>query len=180
MMEFVKSILAGIAIGIGSYVNLRLGGIAGAFLFSVGLFLVCHFRLNLYTGKVGYTGIIKNLQFLLGNLIGSLFLWFLPQNTAKFVMTQKLGEPLYVTFLNAIICGILIYAAVECFRRGHHYMIAICVPAFILFGAEHCVADMCYAANAHMFSLELCLFILIVVLGNSIGSILFRLFTKGE
>ena len=78
MMEFVKSILAGIAIGIGSYVNLRLGGIAGAFLFSVGLFLVCHFRLNLYTGKVGYTGIIKNLQFLLGNLIGSLFLWFLP------------------------------------------------------------------------------------------------------
>ena len=61
MIEFVKSILAGIAIAIGAYINLKIGGIAGAVLFSVGLFLVCNFGLNLYTGKVGYTGIIKNL-----------------------------------------------------------------------------------------------------------------------
>ena len=180
MMNFIKSILAGVAIGIGSYINLKTGGITGAILFRVGLFLVCHFQLNLYTGKVGYTGIIKNLLILLGNFIGSLFLLFMPQNTARYIMEDKLSEPLHVTFINAIICGILIYAAVECFRRGSQYMIVVCVPAFIAFGAEHCVADMCYAANAHMFSWRLCLFMLIVILGNSIGSILFRLCTKGE
>jgi len=57
-------------------------------------------------------------------------------------------------------------------------MILICVPAFILFGAEHCVADICYAASAHYYSLELFLFIFIVVIGNSVGSLLFRLITK--
>ena len=56
----MKSILAGIAIAIGAYINLKLGGIAGAVFFSVGLYLVCNFGLNLYTGKVGYTGMAQN------------------------------------------------------------------------------------------------------------------------
>ena len=78
----MKSILAGIAIAIGAYINLKLGGIAGAIFFSVGLFLVCNFGLNLYTGKVGYTGIIKNIPILLGNLVGSLILFFYPTEKA--------------------------------------------------------------------------------------------------
>lgn len=78
----MKSILAGIAIAIGAYINLKLGGIAGAILFSVGLFLVCNFGLKLYTGRVGYTGIRKNLLILLGNAVGSLFLYFYPTEKA--------------------------------------------------------------------------------------------------
>lgn len=86
MIEFIKSILAGIAIAIGAYINLKIGGVAGAVLFSVGLFLVCIFKLNLYTGKVGYTGIIKNLPILLGNAVGALLLWFYPTEKAIEVM----------------------------------------------------------------------------------------------
>ena len=180
MNNFIKSIFAGIAIAIGALINLKIGGIAGAVFFSVGLYLVCVFNLNLYTGKVGYTGIIKNLLILLGNLIGSLILYFYPMDNAKFVIKTKMNTPLYITFINAIICGILIYAAVEAFKKGKEYMIVICVPAFILFGAEHCIADICYAASAHALSWNLTLMIAIVVLGNSIGSIIFRYFTKGE
>lgn len=176
----MKSILAGIAIAIGAYINLKVGGIAGAVLFSVGLFLVCNFKLNLYTGKVGYTGIIKNLLILLGNLIGSLFLYFYPTEKAVELVQNKLNTPLYISFFNAVICGILIYAAVEAFKQKKDYMILVCVPAFILFGAEHCVADMCYAASARVCSWQLILFLVIVILGNSIGSLLFRYFTKGD
>ena len=174
----MKSILAGIAIAIGAYINLRFGGIIGTLFFSVGLFLVCNFKLKLYTGKVGYTGIRKNLLILLGNTIGSLFLFFYPVEKAKELVLNKINTPLYKSFLNAIICGILIYAAVECFKKKKEYMILVCVPSFILFGAEHCVADICYAASAHMFNFRLIIFLIIVVLGNSIGSLMFRFFTK--
>ena len=176
----MKSILAGVAIAIGAYINLKVGGIAGAVLFSVGLFLVCHFGLNLYTGKVGYTGIAANQMILLGNLVGSLILYFYPTEKATEIMQNKLKTPDEITFINAFICGILIYAAVETFKRGKEYMILICVPAFILFGAEHCVADMCYAASAHMFSWNLIAFIAIVILGNSLGSLCFRFFTERD
>ena len=176
----MKSILAGIAIAIGAYINLKIGGVAGAVLFSVGLFLVCNFKLNLYTGKVGYTGIKKNLLILLGNSVGSLILYFYPTEKAVEVINAKINAPIYITFINSIICGILIYAAVEAFKHKKDYMILICVPAFILFGAEHCVADICYAASAHFISPDFIFFIIIVILGNSIGSLLFRFFTKGD
>ena len=178
MIEFVKSILAGIAIAIGAYINLNIGGVAGAVVFSVGLFLVCHFQLNLYTGKVGYTGIINNLPILLGNAIGAMILYFYPIDKAVEVVEKKLNTPLYITFINAFICGILIYAAVECFKHGKEYMVLLCVPAFILFGAEHCVADIGYLASAHMFSIKILAFVAIIVVGNSLGSLMFRFFTK--
>ena len=174
----MRSILAGIAIAIGAYINLKIGGIAGAIFFSVGLYLVCIFKLNLYTGKVGYTGIIKNLPILLGNLIGSFILYFYPTEEAKILIEKKVNGLGAVTFVNAVICGFLIYAAVEAFKRHKEYMILVCVPAFILFGAEHCVADMCYAVSARAFSLELVEFLILVILGNSAGSLLFRFITE--
>lgn len=174
----MRSILAGVAIAIGAYINLKVGGVAGAILFSVGLFLVCNFKLNLYTGKVGYTGIKENLPILLGNAIGSLVLYFYPTEKAIKIIQDKINIPIYITFINSIICGILIYAAVECFKKKKDYMILICVPAFILFGAEHCIADICYAASAHFISDKFIFFIATVVIGNSIGSILFRFITK--
>lgn len=176
----MKSILAGIVIAIGAYINLKIGGSVGAGLFAVGLYLVCVFKLKLYTGKVGYTGILKNLPILLGNAIGALLLWFYPTEKAIEVMQTKLATPLHITFINSIICGILIYGAVEAYKQKKDYMIIICVPAFILFGAEHCVADMCYAASAHTFSWQLLVFMLIVIVGNSLGSLIFRYFTKGD
>lgn len=74
ILNFIKAILAGLAIGIGAMIFLSLGGIAGAIGFTIGLYLILWFGLNLYTGKVGYaTTPIDwvNLWFiLLGNIIG--------------------------------------------------------------------------------------------------------------
>ena len=170
----IKSIFGGIAIAIGAYINLQHNGIIGALFFSIGLYLICNFNLNLYTGKVGYTGIIKNLPILFGNFLGCLIMFCYPTEQAQIIVTNKLAIPLYLSFLNAIICGILIYAAVDCFKKNKEYMILLCVPAFILFGAEHCIADICYIISAQIFTLESLIFIIVVILGNSIGSIAFN------
>ena len=51
--SFSKSVLAGGAITIGAIIYCALyGGVAAAILFSVGLYLVLWFKLNLYTGKI--------------------------------------------------------------------------------------------------------------------------------
>lgn len=55
-----KSILAGIMIGISSTVYLSVNNkIIGALLFSIGLFMICSFKMYLFTGKVGYMIITK-------------------------------------------------------------------------------------------------------------------------
>lgn len=64
LSNFLKGILAGLAIGLGGFLYIlmtfcfhgdlaELGKILGSILFSVGLFLVCTFSLSLYTGKIG-------------------------------------------------------------------------------------------------------------------------------
>ena len=72
-----KSVAAGLMIGIGCIVYLSLESkIAGALLFSVGLFLICSFGMFLFTGKIGYiikTGNKPNCAVIwLGNLFGSI------------------------------------------------------------------------------------------------------------
>ena len=49
-----KSVAAAILISFGVCINLTIGGIAGAILFSFGLLGVCALKLNLFTGKAGY------------------------------------------------------------------------------------------------------------------------------
>ena len=64
LINFLKGILAGLAIGLCSFLYVlmtfalkddfaELGKILGSLLFSIGLFLVCTFYLSLYTGKIG-------------------------------------------------------------------------------------------------------------------------------
>lgn len=43
-------ILAGVSISLGAYIYLKVGGIIGAIMFSIGLISVIHFRFGLYTG----------------------------------------------------------------------------------------------------------------------------------
>lgn len=53
LIEYNKAILAGAAIAIGAMLYLIVGGVAGAIGFTIGLYLVLWYGLNLYTGKVG-------------------------------------------------------------------------------------------------------------------------------
>lgn len=66
---FVKSIYAGIMIGLGGIAYLAVqGGLLGAFLFSIGLISVIEFDLNLYTGKVAdFENYKLNLFLILNN-----------------------------------------------------------------------------------------------------------------
>ena len=75
MDSLLKSIFAGICIGIAGTAYVQLGG--GPFaacLFAIGLILIVLFDFNLYTGKIGYIqsykDIPKMLLIILGNLIG--------------------------------------------------------------------------------------------------------------
>ena len=54
LIIFWRSILAGICIGLGGAIFLKLGGIIGAVMFAFGLLSVVHFKLPLYTGTAGF------------------------------------------------------------------------------------------------------------------------------
>ena len=54
----------------------------------------------------------------------------------------------------------------------------MCVIVFILCGFEHCVANMFYFSVARSWSFKTILYIFIMILGNSIGSILIALYDR--
>ena len=86
------------------------------------------------------------------------------------------------------LCGILVYIAVDYFRSDKdkkslpkYILVFTCVPAFILCGFEHSVADMFYfaASSAYsLYSVQGIVYILLVSLGNLIGAVAFHMVKK--
>ena len=74
--------------------------------------------------------------------------------------------------IKAIVCGIFMYTAVSCFRNSVPYMGPLCVAGFILFGGEHCIADLCYFIASGSFCYEMFPFFVVTLIGNSLGAIL--------
>ena len=65
------------------------------------------------------------------------------------------------------------YVAVGLFKEKKTPLgIIFAIPAFILAGFEHSIADMGYFAIAGIYSAKALGFIWIVILGNSIGSLI--------
>ena len=84
----LKGIYAGIMIGIGGTIYLSVSNqVVGAILFAIGLLTICVYKMNLYTGMIGYIlenklGYLKTLIFtLLGNLLGIIITALLILNT---------------------------------------------------------------------------------------------------
>lgn len=192
----VKSIFAGIMIGIAGTVYLRVdNNIVGAFLFSIGLLVICMYGMNLYTGKIGYV-LINKLNYIyellitiLGNFIGTFLVARLVLLTrfksvsdkAVDLVNLKLNDNLISIFILAVLCGILMYIAVNNYKKinneiGKYSCIFMCVMVFILSGFEHSIANMYYISVANLLSLKSLLYILIMILGNSVGSILIALY----
>ncbi|MBR4445891.1 MAG: formate/nitrite transporter family protein [Solobacterium sp.] len=189
-----KAIAAGLAITIGAAVYTSLENkIAGAILFSLGLFLICSFGWNLFTGKIGYVFANKNqpnvFVIWLGNLIGTVagsgalrIARPVLHDTAAAMTQTKLSMPYVSVFLAAVFCGILMYAAVENFRKNPNsasgiFGIVFCVSVFILAGFEHSIADMCYfviGVESAAEALKALVFVLVVSCGNACGSWLIR------
>ena len=168
--------MAGVSISIGAilYINLN-GGILGALLFSIGLLLILQFKYKLYTGAVGYISSVKQiiltLWILLGNAIGCTIMYAFPSGFAQNLIDTKLFVPLWLVFIKASICGLLIYFAVNAKEK---YLTVLAVAAFILSGAEHSIADICFFFSANHYSLKGFIFIIIVILGNAFGAIAAR------
>lgn len=182
LKNFSKSIMAGMSIVIGATAYVSLGGFTGALIFSIGLYLVLWYGLDLYTGKVGYAtemrDVGKLLLIFIGNTIGCALAFLIPPGpVVAGIAAAKLSTHLIIVFFKAVICGILIYAGVDQYRKQKEYAPLVAVPAFILAGAEHCIADICYFIMARCFTLEALIFIFIVAIGNAIGSILWRRLT---
>ena len=192
----IKGIYAGIMIAIGGTVYLSVKDtVVGSFLFSIGLLMICIYGMNLYTGKIGYI-LVNKIEYvyelllsLLGNLLGTLLVGKLIlltrfssiHNRAVEMSALKLNDSLLSIFILAIFCGMLMYIAVNNFKKstteiGKYSGIFMCLMVFILCGFEHCVANMYYFSVANVWSFRTLLYVLVMVLGNSAGSILIALF----
>ena len=193
-----KGIYAGMMIGIGGTVYLSISNsIIGAIFFSVGLLTICIYKMNLYTGMIGY--IIENklnyivtlLLTLIGNFIGTMITSLLVLNTrianlsvrAKEISSIKINDNYLSIFILSIFCGMLMYIAVNTFKKEkdsivRYLSIFICVIVFILSGFEHCIANMYYISLAKLWSLKAVLSMLIMILGNSVGSIFIAIFNN--
>lgn len=203
LKKTVSGIFAGTMISIGGTVFLSLAGtnkIIGAFFFSVALLCICMQGYSLYTGKIGF--ILSNhsreamgvLWFgLLGNIIATVCFglalgYAIPGivEAAGPICESKLDQQWLQTFIRAVFCGMLMYQAVSIYKnQGRNISgILFCIPVFILSGFEHSIANMFYFAAARSFSLEVAVYILIVILGNSLGGMFFELlalpFKKSE
>lgn len=191
---FLMSVLAGIAIGIGGCVFLSLTNkIAGAIMFTVGLYIICTHELGLFTGKVGYA-VGQSFSYWLellvtwaGNLSGTYLAAAAVRNTrmahlsseAANMCNNKLNDDYISLFLLGIFCGFLMYASVEGYKTVKNPLILFAgVSAFILCGFEHCIANMFYFSMAGMWSAKAFLCILVITLGNSIGGMLIPLGKK--
>ena len=185
---FCGAVGAGAAIAIGGTVYLSLDDrIAGALLFAVGLYLICAQGLNLFTGKVGYA-VTQPKQYWAelaviwcGNYFGTFMSALALRATrvsgiaekAQQLCAGKEGDSLLSLLLLGVFCGILMYGAVDSYKKTTNPLILFaCVSVFILCGFEHCIADMFYFSLAGRFSLDILLRLLVITAGNTLGGIL--------
>ena len=199
MKDFIKSVLAGIMIGIGGTIYLSIDNkVVGASLFGIGLFMIVIYGFNLYTGKIGY--LVDNFNFkyikmlvitLIGNFIGTFFVGYILKFTRiyslihdkdKLLVNVKLDDSLISILILAFFCGILMYLAVNTYKENKdiskYLGVFLGVIVFILCGFEHCIANMYYFSVANIWNLNTLLYLLIMILGNSLGGMLIPLCNK--
>ena len=175
------ALLAGFFIFVASLLYIRCSEKwVGALFFSLGLLVILVFKFPLFTGTVGYVRkprqIPAQIIYLVGNLIGCLpaLLFECPQE----IIENKLSQPWYQMLVMSIVCGMLIYTAVEGFHQSKPWLTIIAVAGFVLVGAEHCIADWCFLLMSRKFTIELVWFLPIIVVGNICGAQLMRAVTQ--
>ena len=193
--DLIDGVLAGCLVSIGGTVLLSCDNrYLGALLFCIALLAICWFGFNLYTGKVGFLALDHSKKALatayiglLGNFLGTLLMGFLIalalpalREAALAACEKRLAQLPLQTFLRGCFCGVLMYIAVWTFREKKTVLgILFCIPVFVLSGFEHSIADMYYFSLAGtVFRAGSLLFLLLVVLGNSLGGMLIPLLQR--
>lgn len=183
-----KSISAGIMIGLSGYIYLNCDNkYIGALLFCIGLITICTYKLNLYTGQVGY--LIKSeykpgymfqlCTVLLGNIIGCWAIAQIPIPQPAIDRLQEIvqAKSIYTALPKSLLCGGMMFLAVDIYKiKGTYISIFLCVTGFILSGMEHSIA------NSYYFFLlpnkEFLISMPIYIIGNGIGAIILCFMTS--
>lgn len=179
--KFLKSVAAGGMIGIACRIYLAVGGgVLGAILFSIGLLGIVLMGFNLYTGKIGYATTRKDFidcaLYVLGNFIGIACMAYLSWDLTTPFMFDRIFAPPPFILARAIGCGFLMHMAVDIYQKKNSIIgVLACVPAFILCGFEHSIADMFYLLLMPQFYFMAIPFIILVIAGNAIGAQLHKL-----
>ena len=185
-----KSILAGLLISLAGIVYLNCSDkIVGSLLFSLGLISVILLEANLFTGKIGYVNskrsILDSLLILVFNLVAAAIVGLIYRcgsDVAASIAGSKLSifsEVWWLTGLKSIGCGAAIYLAVEGYKKSKSLIpVILGVMTFILAGWNHCIAD-CFYMAAGSSSVLAIPYLLVVIVGNSIGSLLIRFLQLG-
>lgn len=204
IQTLIKGFLAGIAISFGGWLCLKTNAmtnvdIIGPFLFTLGLILICNFGFFLYTGKICYlfdkteektlSKTLTLLIMLVGNLLGTLFFssllkLFMQDNTTniniienlKLTVESKIDYSWYQMIGLSFFCGMLVYIAVEGFKKidnnfGKYVVLVLAIAGFIIMGFEHSIANMFYYFLSGNFSLMAFMSLLLCVIGNSLGGL---------
>lgn len=198
--DIKKSILSGLMICIGGTVYLSCLALnlrpLGAFLFAAGLYTICMYGFNLYTGKVGYIAynfkdtkhirlVILTLSFnllstyILGIMAGYAFP--LVVEPAKEIFYAKTQTPILRLFISGLFCGILMFLSVDTWKKGSKAGVFIYIPVFILCGFDHSIANSFYngiANGLNAFTPQNVLIFISVILGNAAGGMLIPLLTR--
>jgi len=184
LITMIKSIFAGIMIGLGGLIYLSVDNkYIGAFLFSMGLLTILYKGYHLYTGRI-YSlkptkeDILEKIRILLGNFVGAfIIMGGLIRFSARFdtanLWNSKLSNNWYTVLVMSILCGILMYIAVSLFNDTRNPLLVVMpIMIFILSGCEHCIANAFYLAIATNISSKMIVYVLVNILGNTIGSVL--------
>lgn len=180
----MKGFLSGMLITLGAYAFLNVGGAIGALLFAFGIISIVKLQIPLYTGVAG-TDIkfIDKIEVLGQNIAGSLVASFLlalcytqkiPFETAQGITAAKLATPLYISFIKAIMCGMIVDISVYLSKQTNSTIPLIFgIPLFILCGFNHSIADVTYiilGADGNMDNLlRLTWYYTLCIIGNYVG-----------
>jgi len=93
------------------------------------------------------------------------------------------GVMWHQTFILALFCGVLMYTAVDGFKRIKDPIIRVLVVIlsvviFLLSGFEHSIANIAYVVLAKTISFKIVLYLIAMILGNGLGAIILNLIHK--
>lgn len=184
--------MAGVCIGLGGLIFMKVGGIIGAVMFAFGLLCVLQFSMPLYTGTAGFINLKKYKDWfymifvLIGNIVGCFLLSLILPNevNADNIIQSRIDTGFLQATLNGIGCGIIMTLIVQGGRdklewfkgsvmggREKNLLLTLFgIPLFILCGFYHSIADAFYMFNANYnLLLEYLPTYGFIVLGNFIG-----------
>lgn len=187
----INSFMAGVYIGIAGLVYLSVNQpVVGALFFSFGLLVILSREYFLYTGKVGYlypfnkSYAVMLLKTLLGNFLGIVTVARLFVLTGidtvvtrgSLLYQSKLDALWYETLILAIFCGMMMYIAVDSFKKAKIDLLKVIlvimpVMIFILSKFEHSVANMLYLFLGNTYTLKSFIWLLLMIVGNAIGAV---------